>query len=334
MQRIALITLLFLTVSPIIALGRSADVGALEPEATGQDFVLNVGLSGAWYNPQTPGQGLLIEVIPETGELFVGWFTFNDQPGLALGAEEHRWLTAQGPYSGSRAELVLYNTTGGVFNSDTLPTTEAVGEALLSFTDCGNARLTFDLDGGLNGTIPLVRLTPGGICDVVSSIQELPTYFWLRADAEGVGENGLTAVCHIELIYELSEIRRLPGLIEYAGVSGGEVARSILDETGAGFAFSADFFVPDTTARVIHPNELVLVGPGVSVNDSRLYLNLAQFIGKLDGAGSAQGEWSCGPFDVDVGGYVDTEVTVTGQWHIEAISDDAAKSRLSELGAR
>lgn len=35
------------------------------------------------------------------------------------------------------------------------------------------------------------------------------------------------------------------GLTEYLGFGGGEVSRTVLDNSGAGLAFFADFFVPD-----------------------------------------------------------------------------------------
>ena len=33
-------------------------------------FSLNSGLSGSWYNPETPGQGFFLDVQPDDGVLF------------------------------------------------------------------------------------------------------------------------------------------------------------------------------------------------------------------------------------------------------------------------
>jgi hypothetical protein len=70
---------------------------------------------------------------------------------------------------------------------------------------------------------------------------------------------------------------------------------------------------------VTRGNQLELDGPGRDVDDSRLYLNLARFKGTLDDAGFGEGDWTCGPFDIEVGGYEDTRQTVRGTWHIEPI---------------
>jgi N-acetylneuraminic acid mutarotase len=48
----------------------------------GGDFVINGGHGGAWFNPETAGQGIVIEVLPALNQLFVAWFTFDAAPGL------------------------------------------------------------------------------------------------------------------------------------------------------------------------------------------------------------------------------------------------------------
>lgn len=103
------------------------------------------------------------------------------------------------------------------------------------------------------------------------------------------------------------------------GIGGGQVSRVVLDAGGDGFAFFASFFVQEAEARVFHGVDLVFDGPGRGVDDSRLYLNLARFEGML-GGGSASGQWTCGPFDVDVGGYVDMQVTVRGTCRLTPIT--------------
>ena len=51
---------------------------------------------------------------------------------------------------------------------------------------------------------------------------------------------------------------------------------------------------------------------------------MARFEGGLQADGTASGEWTCGPFDVDVGGYVDTRQTVHGSWLLTPIVDPEA----------
>ena len=130
--------------------------GAGEPA-----FVINQGITGAWFNEATPGQGFLIEVDPEAEFLFLAWFTFEaDQ--AKVGAPEHRWLTAQGGYSGdSAADLPLSLTSGGVFDASDMTNTETVGSMTLTFESCEQGAISYSLDEGLSGEIPITRVIPG-----------------------------------------------------------------------------------------------------------------------------------------------------------------------------
>lgn len=128
---------------------------------------LNAGLNGAWYNPETDGQGLLVDMFTEIRLAFAAWFTFDLErpvggPGPMIGDEGHRWLTASGNYqAGARSVgLTLYNSTGGVFDSAEPPVaTDEYGTAELEFTDCLNGTLTYDIPAGpVSGVIPLTRI--------------------------------------------------------------------------------------------------------------------------------------------------------------------------------
>ena len=69
---------------------------------------------------------------------------------------EQRWFTAQGNYSGSRAELTIFQTRNGVFDDPAEVSTVAVGTMVIEFTSCTTATLTYDLpEFGLSGTIPI-----------------------------------------------------------------------------------------------------------------------------------------------------------------------------------
>ena len=121
---------------------------------------INVGHSGAWFNPATSGQGLFLDVDPDGGFAFLGWFTYTDEASDA--PNEQHWFTAQGNYSGSKAELTLYESFGGRFEQPQAVTTTAVGTVTLTFSDCDNGTLSYHFDDrNLEGNIPLVRATPG-----------------------------------------------------------------------------------------------------------------------------------------------------------------------------
>jgi hypothetical protein len=135
-------------------------------ESGDSEFTINVGHSGAWYNPDTPGQGQLIDVEPESKFMFLAWFTFTDAD--SANPNEQHWFTAQGNYSGSTADLLVYETLGGRFDDPQEVTTDPVGEATLSFTDCGLGQMSYVIDTwDLQGEFSLQRAIPGteNVCE-------------------------------------------------------------------------------------------------------------------------------------------------------------------------
>jgi plastocyanin len=142
--------------------GRLVVMQAEEPT-----FQINAGLNDAWYNPATPGQGMLISVFPDIEQMFVAWFTFDterppEDVEALLGEPGHRWLTAQGPYSGDTANLTIFVTEGGVFDAaEPEATTDGAGDGSLTieFAGCNEALATYDITSlGLSGEIPLERI--------------------------------------------------------------------------------------------------------------------------------------------------------------------------------
>jgi plastocyanin len=122
-----------------------------EPEPTHQ---ICFETSGAWFNPQTSGQGFLIDVSPAIGLFFVAWFTWQEEAGA------HDWLTIQGGFEGNRAEAPILRSSGGRFNDPTETEIEQVGMAVFEFADCGSGTMEFNFDDGPQGSIDIVRLTP------------------------------------------------------------------------------------------------------------------------------------------------------------------------------
>jgi hypothetical protein len=131
--------------------------------APAQTRVDQIGLDGAWYASAESGQGFTIDYVAASNVLFIPWFTYSvnptsDMSGLA-------WVTFQGsPTPGATsATLQIARTEPGVFNTGTVPA-DVVGTAVLTATDCLNARLQYQFDdgvfGGIGGYIPLVRLSP------------------------------------------------------------------------------------------------------------------------------------------------------------------------------
>ena len=140
--------------------------------ASGPSFAINQGIAGAWFNEQTPGQGILFDVRPSDQLIFGAIFTYESAVAAKLGAPEHRWLTVQGNYSGDTAELPIFLTAGGVFNDPTPTTTAPVGTATIRFQSCSAGTLDFVLtEQGLSGSIPLSRVIPGteSLCETLDA---------------------------------------------------------------------------------------------------------------------------------------------------------------------
>jgi hypothetical protein len=121
---------------------------------------INAGMDGAWFDSDTPGQGFFIDAQPnsEGGNfIFISWFTYGEET-----ASGQRWLTAQGSFKDSVAEIDVFETTGGSFDDPQPVSKINVGTMILDFTDCSNALLTYSLtDDGAEGDIAITRVIPG-----------------------------------------------------------------------------------------------------------------------------------------------------------------------------
>ena len=69
-----------------------------------------------------------------------------------LGDDNHRWITAQGPFEGDTATLDIVVTRGGVFDAgEPAPENTIEGTMEVSFTDCKTGLVKYDMpDLGLS----------------------------------------------------------------------------------------------------------------------------------------------------------------------------------------
>jgi len=132
-------------------------------DAPAQMRVDQIGLDGAWFASAESGQGFTIDYVASSNVLFIPWFTYsvdavNDTSGLA-------WVTFQGsPSPGAKsATLEIARSAPGTFNAGSVSGV-VIGSAVLTATDCSNARLQYQFNatefGGLGGYIPLTRISP------------------------------------------------------------------------------------------------------------------------------------------------------------------------------
>jgi N-acetylneuraminic acid mutarotase len=133
---------------------------------------INAGMDGAWFDSDTPGQGYFIDAHPdpEGGNfIFVSWFTYGDAT-----ASSQRWLTAQGGFEGSTAEIDVFETTGGSFDDPKLISNTKVGTMSLDFTDCSNAQLSYSLPADpAEGDIAITRVIAGSqaLCEELAGAE-------------------------------------------------------------------------------------------------------------------------------------------------------------------
>lgn len=143
----------------------TSSVEMLMVEGGAEPFQINPGLNDAWFNPNTPGQGFFITVFPDSGTIFLAWFTYDTERPPAnveaiLGEPGHRWVTAFGNYADDMAVLDIEVTSGGIFNAALpAPTQELDGTIIVEFHDCNSATITYDIpSAGLQGAIQIERI--------------------------------------------------------------------------------------------------------------------------------------------------------------------------------
>jgi hypothetical protein len=117
-------------------------------------FVLEPGISGAWFDPDHDGEGFIFEILA-SGIVVVYWFTYDDQ-----GHQD--WYLAVGEARGNRVVFPeLLRVSGGVFGDAFDPaqvTEEVVGTARFTFSDCGEGVMDWRI-GNRTGRQSLSRLT-------------------------------------------------------------------------------------------------------------------------------------------------------------------------------
>jgi hypothetical protein len=132
---------------------------AVPVAAQEQPMVITYGVGGGWFEPATNGQGLVFEVIPATNLMVAYWFTYPQNGG------SREWFLAQGDISGARADLVIYQASGGIFDLPSEVTLDEWGTSVLEFSSCTVATWAYESSGGdVSGDIPLQRIGPDVLC--------------------------------------------------------------------------------------------------------------------------------------------------------------------------
>jgi hypothetical protein len=138
--------------------------------SSSSSFQINAGLNGAWFNPETAGQGFFIDVLPKIGKMFLSWFTFDTvrPPGsyqANLQEPGHRWITAFGNFNHNQAVLDIDVAQGGVFDSRTpVPTHGPDGSISVEFRNCSEGTVTYNIPSiNRQGVVPIQRLSSDNV---------------------------------------------------------------------------------------------------------------------------------------------------------------------------
>jgi hypothetical protein len=174
------------------------------------------------------------------------------------------------------------------------------------------------------GPLAIVFLLLSG-CDPSSptepsvTARPLPLEFSLLGTAELTTADGSSVSCLLELYFELSEPpRQAPQMLEYDGVHGGSIQRTVLDPAGNGISLWPDVHGA-VIARSIAPETVEVLIPVNADAEGRFWRELSRFEGRWAPDGTATGAWNCAPFDIDEGGSVDTRFTAPGSWTLRPI---------------
>ncbi len=122
------------------------------------DFRMDAGISGLWFDPAQDGQGVNVEIIDQEGvpKIVVFWYTYRNGKPL--------WLYGSGDFSGDRTQPIqVYETSGPDFppDFDAAQFQGTIwGEVTLVYSS--NSAATFawrSTDGSIVGSMPLQPLT-------------------------------------------------------------------------------------------------------------------------------------------------------------------------------
>ena len=143
-------------------------------------FLITEGVNGAWYNTETPGQGILMEVYPDIPLLFGAWFTWDTTPpetgeSAVIGDPNHRWLTVQGAYQGDTATMPVTVTSGGIFDDPAPVVGETVGTMTIQFLQCNAAQVSYEVNGVAGGfAMSKLANDNNAMCQAITNQQKVP----------------------------------------------------------------------------------------------------------------------------------------------------------------
>ena len=128
-------------------------------EPTPQQPTAATAWSGSWFDPDHPGEGWIVQALPD-GRVLVVWFSYEDD-GSPL------WLIGTGEGNADGFTVTLDRPVGARFGADFDPDDvelQRFGALTFSRVDCSQAMIQYLLEDGRSGEVSVVRLTvPQGV---------------------------------------------------------------------------------------------------------------------------------------------------------------------------
>lgn len=112
----------------------------------------SIGQSGAWFDPASSGQGLMLEVVPpdstQSGSLFAAMFSYDPQDPPNDG-DAQDWLVLQGALANAQngvASLPILRVIGGEIDRVATRNVVQIGMADFHFQGCEQLRVDYHFD--------------------------------------------------------------------------------------------------------------------------------------------------------------------------------------------
>lgn len=121
-------------------------------------FVIDAGIMGAWFDPETSGQGFSLEVVPSQNQLVAYWFTYSADGSM------QQWMVGVGDINNSSASMDMIIPQGGALDQPIAPQTPVWGSATFRFDSCTRGEVEYTSEANGSGLIKLTRLTPVVSC--------------------------------------------------------------------------------------------------------------------------------------------------------------------------
>lgn len=142
---------------------------ALPLGALPTEIPVDSSTSGHWYTPEFDGQGFAFTPKPDENRLLGSWYSYGEGGSLVWftldSAGERSPDAGNGGFDNQTAVFTVRASSGGAFLSAQPVTTTPVGTLTVQFEDCNTAVAAIALDGQAERSIPLVNLTPSGVCN-------------------------------------------------------------------------------------------------------------------------------------------------------------------------